>query len=76
MHKRQKYEGVLYCIWVYNMSVCVLRRPALEGRHSEQSHHGHEHVVKVELAVVPHSLMDERLVHVPVLIKDVGAPGR
>lgn len=51
-----------------------LRRPAFKSGHGEQSHHGHEHVVKVEVAVVPLSFVDGWLVHIPFLIQNVGAP--
>ena len=50
----------------------VLRGPALKGGHGEQRHHGHEHVVEVELAVEPQPLVDGGLVHVTVLVQDVG----
>lgn len=52
----------------------ILRRPAFKGRHREQSHHGHEDVVEVEVTVVPHPLVHGRLVHVPVLVHDVRSP--
>lgn len=54
----------------------VLRRPALEGGHSEQGHHRHEDVIEVELAVVPESLPYNGLVDVSLFIHDVGAPER
>lgn len=52
------------------------RRPSFKGGDGEESHHGHQHVVEVEVAVVPHPLVDGRLVHISVLVQDVGAPVR
>lgn len=50
------------------------RRPPFKGRDGEESHHCHQDVVEVEVTVVPHSLVDGWLVHVSVLVQDVGAP--
>lgn len=50
------------------------RWPAFKSGHGEQSHHGHEDVVEVEVAIVPHSLVDGWLVHIAILVQDVGPP--
>lgn len=50
------------------------RRPPFEGGDGEEGHHCHQDVVEVEVTVVPHSLVDGWLVHVSVLVQDVGAP--
>lgn len=66
-------------IWQY---ICTIKKklnvrwPSFKSGDSEQSHHGHEDVVKVEVAVVPHSLVDGWLVDVSVLVQDVGPPAR
>lgn len=52
------------------------RRPSFEGGDGEEGHHGHQDVVEVEVAVVPHPLVDGGLVHVSVLVEDEGAPVR
>lgn len=50
----------------------VLRWPAFEGGHREQGHHGHEDVVKVKVAVVPHPPLHSWLVYISILVDDVG----
>lgn len=46
--------------------------PALKGRHSKQSHHALQDVVKVKFTVLPHSVGSFRLPHIAVLIHYVG----
>lgn len=57
-------------------SVKNIRGPAFESGHGEQSHHSHEDVVEVEVTVVPHSFVDGWLVHISILVQDVGPPVR
>lgn len=64
----------LFLIKLAENKVCVLRGPAFEGGHCEQSHHGHEDVVKVIIAVEPQAFVDGGLVHVSILVQDVSAP--
>lgn len=52
----------------------ILRRPAFKSGHSEQSHHSHEDVVKVEVAVMPQAFVNGWLVYISILVQDVGAP--
>lgn len=59
--------------------VCFIKKlnvrwPSFKSGHGEQSHHGHEDIVKVEVTVVPHSLVDGWLVDVSVLVQDEGPP--
>lgn len=49
-------------------------RPALEGGHSEESHHARQHVVKVEFAVDPPSLPDLHVVQLVLLELNVVPP--
>lgn len=55
--------------------VCVLRWPTLEGGHGEERHHGHEHIVEVEVAVVPLTFLDGGMIHVSVFVHDERTPG-
>lgn len=50
-----------------------LRGPPLKGGHGEESHHGHEDVVKVKVTVVPDALLHHGHGRVPVVVEDVGA---
>lgn len=67
----------LICVYFVFFSYCIvghLRWPAFKRGHCEQSHHGHEHVIKVEIAVVPLTLLNDRLIHVSLLIQDIRSP--
>lgn len=45
-----------------------LRGPPLKGGHGEQSHHSHQDVIEVKVAVLPEPLSDRGQVHVPVFV--------
>lgn len=49
-------------------------RPAFESRHGEQSQHPHQHIVKVEIAVLPDPLFHHGVVHVAVFIDNKRPP--
>lgn len=53
---------------------CDSLRPAFKGRHGEQSQHAHQHVVKVEIAVLPDPLLHHGVVHVSIFIDHKCSP--
>lgn len=68
--RRHLQSGVSQGLWRDS------RRPPFKGGDGEQGHHGHQDVVEVKVAVVPHPLVDGGLVDVSVLVQDEGAPAR
>lgn len=49
-----------------------LRRPSFKGGDGKKSHHGHEHVVKVEVTVVPDPLLHHGKRCIPIVVENVG----
>lgn len=52
----------------------ALRRPPLKSGHSEERHHGHQNVVKIELAVIPHPLTHGWHMNFTILVHNIGSP--
>lgn len=63
------------CVW-NGSEIQYSLRPALKGGDGEESQHSHQHVIKVEVAVLPHPLSHHGVVHVPILKHDECAPTR
>lgn len=55
-------------------SGCDSLWPAFKRGHSEQSQHAHQHVVKVEVTVLPDPLLHHGVVHVSVFIDHKCSP--
>lgn len=52
-----------------------LRGPSFKGGDGKESHHGHEDIVKVEVAVVPDPLLHHGQRCISVVVQNVGASG-
>lgn len=48
--------------------------PPFEGGDGEEGHHGGQNIVKVKLAVLPATGLDDGVVNLPVFVRDVVAP--
>lgn len=48
--------------------------PPLKGGDSEEGHHSCQNIVEVELAVLPAAGLDDGVVDLPVLVRDVVTP--
>lgn len=59
----------------FTVPTAHLRGPSFKGGDSKESHHGHEDIVKVEVAVVPDPLLRHRQRCIPVVVQNVGASG-